>query len=86
MNLQPHFTAQKIEQLTALETQAEQLRQIFEWVKTGHISRAVFLTLIATVTMPTEDSVREWCDMNGFELTRETCAADLNFIARDAAS
>lgn len=83
MNLQPSFTAAKLAQLSACGTQAEQLRQIFEWVKTDHISRAVFLTLIATVTMPTEDSVRTWCDTNGFELKYETPVADLNFLARD---
>ena len=49
MNLQPSFTAEKVAQLSRLSS-TKQLDQIFEWVKTGHISRAVFRDLIAVVT------------------------------------
>lgn len=49
MNLQPTFTTAKISQLDKLDGQDAKLAQIFEWVKTGHISRAVFKDLIKHV-------------------------------------
>lgn len=48
MNLQPAFFAEKLAQLEHLE-HTKQLDQIFEWVKTGHISRAIFKGLITYV-------------------------------------
>lgn len=49
MNLQPAFFVAKLEQLNQLPSQDAKLALIFEWVKTGHISRAVFKDLIRGV-------------------------------------
>lgn len=49
MNLQPQFFAAKLAQLNQLSSTNQKLDQIFEWVKTGHISRAVFKDLVAAL-------------------------------------
>lgn len=82
MNLQPTFTAQLLVKIEERSVD-EKLKQIFEWVKAGHISVAVFRSLVKTVLAPDEHMCRVWADTNGFELTYVTSEADLNFIARD---
>ena len=47
--LQPAFVTAKMAQLAKLPDQDTKLATIYEWVKTGHISRAVFKELIRSV-------------------------------------
>jgi hypothetical protein len=47
--LQPAFCTEKMAQLAKLADQDAKLAVIYEWVKTGHISRAIFKELIRSV-------------------------------------
>lgn len=82
MTLQPFLLAQCLEKLEDKSVD-DKLKQLFEWVKTGHISLALFRIMVKNVMAPDEHMCRVWADANGFELTHETSAADLNFLARD---
>jgi len=59
MSLQSAFTNAKMAQLSELPDQDAKLAQIFEWIKTGHISQTVFKILIQQVIIVDHCIARE---------------------------